>query len=383
MFNLTNTFDFVVKYCFYFIFLYFILILVFDRLNKKLFVLFGVALLGLIAVFRFNIGSDYHSYYFIYEWTNDSGISSFLSSNIGIEIGFKFVIVFFKNLGLSYQVFIGSLSVFMLGLITHYIFANGRNRIMPLLVYYSMFFVVWNLSGLRQGLALTLAFYLLYNPKYSFNDWIRVFIVLLLSTLHYSALILLIFLVLEKIDWNQKRLLIFLVISVLFSLIPIQGIFVYLSQASFLGSLPFYQKAMYYIVGMAPTYGFLDVFSMMRIFFAVLVLVHYPRLVAENKQWKRIIDTLVLGMGIFLILSFNDLIAGRLSIYALILLVPVLPMIVGLYEKNRVLHGLAVGAFIVLNFFFLFKDLVAMKQQLGIQDGSLIAEYHHIYETSD
>ena len=77
------------------------------------------------------------------------------------------------------------------------------------------------------------------------------------------------------------------------------------------------------------------------------------------------------------------MIAGRLSIYALILLVPVLPMIVGLYEKNRVLHGLAVGAFIVLNFFFLFKDLVAMKQQLGIQDGSLIAEYHHIYETSD
>ena len=340
-------------------------------------------LLGLIAVFRFNIGSDYNAYYFIYEWTDSSSIKSFFSTNIGIEYGFNSVIVLLKKLGVSYQQFIGSLSVIMLSLITHYILQNIKKRMMPLLVYYSMFFVVWNLSGLRQGLALTLALYLLYNPKYEFKDWIRVLIIFTLSTLHYSSLILLVFLLLEKINWNQKRLGFYIVICILFSMVPIQGIFTHLSQTTFLGSLPLYQKAMFYIEGMAPTYGFLDVFSLMRVFFAGLVLIHYPKLVSKNPQWKRVIDTLVLGMGIFLILSFNDLIAGRLSIYALILLVPILPMIVELYEGKKVLHLLAVGAFISLNFFFLFKDLVAMKQQLGIQDGSLFAEYHHIFENRD
>lgn len=383
MYNLTSAIDFVIKNSFYFSFLYLTLILIFDRRNLKFLFISSVVLLGLIAVFRFNIGADYYAYYFIYEWADSSSFESFFSSNVGIENGFNSVIVLFKKLGVSYQLFIGSLSVIMLSLITHYILQNIKKRIMPLLVYYSMFFVVWNLSGLRQGLALTLALYLLYNPKYNFKDWIRVLIILALSTLHYSSLILLVFLFLEKISWNQKRLGIYIVICILFSMVPIQGIFIYLSQMTFLGSLPLYQKAMFYVEGMVPTYGFLDVFSLMRVFFAGLVLIHYPKLVSKNPQWKRVIDTLVLGMGIFLILSFNDLIAGRLSIYALILLVPILPMIVELYEGKKVLHLLAVGAFISLNFFFLFKDLVAMKQQLGIQDGSLFAEYHHIFENRD
>ncbi len=120
-------------------------------------VLYGICFFGLILmlIFRYGQGSDYFAYQYIFEMVPLTFNLKVLSeSSIHSEIGWKFLCVLFRKLGLEYQIFVGFIgiaSMFFLGL---FIQKHCPLKVTTLLIAYPTLYLTYIFSGMRQGLAI-------------------------------------------------------------------------------------------------------------------------------------------------------------------------------------------------------------------------------------
>ena len=355
----------------------FFLVLFLLFLSKRKIIIFvcSSAFLGIVSSLRYNFGADYNAYGLIF-----NSISSGQIKNFNIEPLYGVYNIIVHSIGLNYVGFVAFNTFLLLLLFILWIIMSSDYQYYSFFVYVTFFFLVWNLSTFRQSLALSLGVLLIYNRKLDFNTLIKFLIIPILSMFHFSAYFFGVLILVGSLKWNKKSIAIFFAIGLLYTFLPTQEILAQLIHNASLDGVYYIAKVRGYFDNMEFSFGFFNVSSLMRIFFFILVWAHYEVL-RKTKYLQRITNVFLVGMTLYLFLSFNALFASRLTIYALILLVILLPEILAYYEEKKPwMRIAAMSVFIGLCTFMYFKDLYAIKDQLGIDDGKWYVEYQSILD---
>ena len=146
--------------------------------NKIIFT--GICFLFIFFVgFRYNSGTDYWSYYKIFNGTHEKKLAS--------EFGYQFLIKYFKKYSSSFNgfiFFIAFVSIF----IKYLFFKKLENPFLALFIYITIFSINLEFNGMRQGLAASFVFFAIYWAKK--RNFIAFFIfIILASSIHISSLV--------------------------------------------------------------------------------------------------------------------------------------------------------------------------------------------------
>ena len=198
-----------------------------SKLFSKYFSIILSFILVLFAGLRNNVGTDWDAYFDFYKYSTDK-----------VEIGYATINNFFGWLSIPYNIFLLFINGVSIILIYKFLKKNTVFKIISLLIFFSNLYLYFNLSGIRQALAISLTCFsfthaLNKNPiKFSF-------FVLLASTFHVTAIS---FLFVYFIPRNKLK-----VIEILISLFFFILIYFYLSSISDLIALYSLKDANYYI----------------------------------------------------------------------------------------------------------------------------------------
>lgn len=345
-------------------------LLIIPKISKRLKVIAFTVPLILLTAFRFGIGADYFSYQVLYESMNVSSLASLFSSNERIEFGYRILQGLFVKADLSYQVFTATISILCLILITRWIFKTSQNPLLSCLLFYAMFYFVWILSAHRQMIVLTIGTtYFFSNTKHK-SVLKSIALVLLLSTIHLSALMYLSVIIIDALDikWNKKNLMILFIASLIFSIIPLGDI---LSKISFIPS----RITDYFNTSFKLT----DFASVIRIGYFLFIIFFYDK-ITNSFENKRLVDYTLLGFIFFFFLSFSGIGAARFVIYFFILTVITLPMILDTYLDSKVLYRLGLVASIAYCSLFTLKETRTAISQSGYISDSAILTFESIFD---
>ena len=202
---------------------------------KNNYLLFAVALLlALLAGFRgIDVSKDYYNYQYsfdhLYEITGSNDLSYLLIFEPGyIAIVYFFRTLFESNYGITIMLFFAISSILIKTIVIN---RTSINPYLSLLFYYSYFFVFYEMAQIRFGLASAIFFMALPNLIQGKRKT-YIFLILLATLFHYSAIFYLIVLIFTVKNFNKKLYFFVLGISILLA-------FVHLPLLNLLGDFNF------------------------------------------------------------------------------------------------------------------------------------------------
>lgn len=185
------------------------------ELKKKISRQQALILFGIVLVFfliRYNVGLDNKIYIYLYERIQNP-ISEAFQYHASRNIGFNLLQYFIKRNSHSYTFFVFIVNLLIIGLVSYTIYQNSDCTLFSLSVFISSGFLqVYYSSGIRQACAMALFFFAFYKslPQKNYGQYYLLCIVA--CSFHETALISLIFPLIQKsipfIKKNQKKLLI-------------------------------------------------------------------------------------------------------------------------------------------------------------------------------
>jgi len=309
-------------------------------------------LIYFIGSFRNEVGTDWESYKVVY-----SQILNFKSTTNDFEPLFQALMIIFKSLYLNFFIFIGV--VFFLAFTSKLllIFKLSPFPILSLLVYFQLYFLVYDLNGIRQGLAMGITFFSIYFI-YKKNIIPFILLVLTATLLHYSAIIFLMAYYIFHIRLNKFKWIV-----IIFSL-TVVGFLMQIAVKEF-----------------AQQFGIVDVLSLQKIYsyaqddqfnqslsfgFSYILKISILGIIlltTHKKEGTLINGLLNIYICYFIILSLLsafELIGSRLSLYYRISEVVLIPLLI--YEnRSRLITLILFSTFIVL-YFFSIKKVIDVPQ---------------------
>ncbi|WP_338587934.1 EpsG family protein [Clostridium baratii] len=174
------------------------ILLLYNKINTKKINFFDyVLLLFLILVcgLRENVGTDYNLYKFYY---------SNINQNSRFELGFKDMIIFSNNLGLSYNTFLLIVSAITMCLFYFLIKKYSRKPASSIFYFVVLGYYAYSFNIIRQMLAISIS---LFGIKYiKEKKFIRYLVVILIASIfHSTALIMIPVYFLLKLKNNIKN----------------------------------------------------------------------------------------------------------------------------------------------------------------------------------
>lgn len=335
-----------------FIFL-FIIYLLHERNKNKRLELVAMVPLFLLVMFRFGFGADYLAYEKIYYGIKPENFISLVYYYRNIELGFKLIMWPFRVIGINYQYFLTTINGITLILIYKWLKDNSENVVLSIISLYAMFYFVWVFSALRQGLVISISLYLLFNKNKNLKLSKKIVLITLLTMIHRSALILFLFIGLDKISWTKKRHFILLLISIFISFLPVSN---FLNLIDFLPSV---NKILSKYITDSST--ILDIPGLVRLTFFFVFLFLYDDI---NKKNRVYVDRFLFGIATYFVFKFSELTAARLTIYTffnLIILIPILSRHqFTKYKIEKTLKTMSIFVFLIL---FFNKEINSMRNQ--------------------
>lgn len=333
--------------------------------NKNRFFIFFTVVIAFLAFFRYGVGPDYFSYQYLYVRLNDSIIDEVKYGIDNQEILFKLMGSFLKKIGFSYQQYLIIFSIINLTFIAKTCKKYSKKPLLSLFLYYSFFYFVWTFSGIRQGVTIAVGVYYLLKCLEEKSTKKLIAISLLLSIVHASALVLIVLYFANRLDLNRNKLIVFSLISVLMSMLPLGGLLAPISSLSlFVRIVPY----------LSYDYSIFNAFnfqSIARMVFLFVGLLYYNSYVKQNHVSKIMMNTFILGLNLYFIFKFSELIAARLSIYGFYLSIITLPNIYAMY-KNKFDKLIFMTLLLFLSTLYFYKELAAMEKNSGLVHSSEI-----------
>ena len=289
-----------------------------------------------------NVGIDIAGYKRIFEESAKWGWVSV--GDVYFEEGYTLLMKLFSKNGVSFQVF--NAFLYALICIPWYCFLNrySKGPTLSLLIYFCYQFFVFNMSGLRQGVATSIcmmAFPLLEDRKI----WKQLFFVLLVfiaTTIHRSAFIFLIALGATRFRVNWYTLSMFIMI--------------------FLGSLLFRGRIIAFVNHFAGGYQVPQgltlggSFIMLVGFTAFMLITQYTTANPANYTDDFDIEAastymMLCSIALNLILNGSNLLRG--AMYSTVFLTIALPNEIAKYDwKSRMILNVMVGLFLLALYYF-------------------------------
>ena len=316
--------------------------------SRKLLHVLCLTPLILIIILRYGVGPDFFSYEHIYNILDVSSFGNMMNSVDNIEIGFKMIFYFGRILNLSYAVTIAVVSLIMTLVVALLINDTSDNVPLSYLLFYSCFFLPWNLNAIRQGLAMALALYLLFG-KNKFSLKSKIMIVVLLMSLHVSVIVVLPLYYISRMEIGRKKMVIILVLSMIMSILPLNSIL------SLFENVPFLSKLALYV---SSSSGLLDFQSISRIMIILPLLLFYNKF--ENKV---AVNFSLLSFALYFALKSNELIASRMSIYGFFMIIILYPTIYSFeYWRKKVIIAMTLIAVAFSGMFYVKEFNAAFRQ---------------------
>ena len=299
-----------------------------EKLNVKI----GKAIFNVLIVFliiflgiRYEVGNDYTTYYANY---------------LGINFGTSFVTAKEPLYWLSNYIFSFEIFIFIYGFFTFYLlrksiifFAYSRFLVITLLVYYCLYFVIFNVHLIRQGLAISIV---LYSYTYLFKNEYKKYslLVLIAFLIHTSAIFCLPFGFLFNKNIKLKYQIGLLIVSILIALNSSIFTNLFYSIASSLPYLNSYLEI--YRVGELENYGLST-----GIIFDICLLVFFMFNIKKlNAKERFLYNIFFISVILSLLLIINPA-ALRLNYYFRISNIFLLPLIY-IYFKNKMIPFLII-----------------------------------------
>lgn len=275
-----------------------------KEINKYFFVS-TTLVLCFVLCFRYGQGTDYREYYNQYSMVSITGniFDNILAHG---ELGWYILMFSFKKLGISFDVFIIVISLFVILFSTKAIYKYSPYKITSLLILYPTYYLTYFFSGIRQGIVV--ATFLGINLPLLCKRKIKLYyiVTLILMFIHKSAFILLVIPFISKIRIKRKNLFLplFILLSLLFSLI--------IKNTSLFDRIALYFDAQQYITG---EYSYLAI--IFRFILYVIIYFLKKDIIYENNNENRIIDMFftiyTFGYILYNFLSFSSIISQRIT----------------------------------------------------------------------
>lgn len=342
-------------------------------INRKNSLSFIIALVPLLAivVFRYGVGADYFSYEHIYTLNTGKTIQEARAVFPNIDYGYLAIGYVFQLIGVPFELYFIIITAIITLFITLWIKDNSSNPVLSIFLFYAMFFFVWNLSAIRQGLVLSMGLYFVFNKKLPLATPLKVGIILLLSLLHSSGLILLLLLMFAKLSLSKKAHLLILVLSLLVTYLPIDLIFV---------QLQFIPGVSRFLEYLSEGSGFMNFAGISRLILYVAVYLHYDKL---TEEYQGELNIYLLGLCVYFVSSFSQVAAGRFGIYSLVFLTILSPAILDLYSSNQKLKVVASLGLFAFSATYFMKEMDTLVEQTGLMIDSKVVPFTNYFNKSE
>lgn len=337
-----------------------------DIIKDKNKICLSLIVLFALSTLSKGFGTDYLSYEYIYSKFAPGTYT--LSKDL--EFGFQILLLLFKLGNIDYHIFSVFVSSTIIIVILFWIFRNAEEPIVSVILFYSLFFIVWSQSAYRQGLALAFGSALFYDRKINLKFPTMFLMTLVLYSFHASALYYLFIYLLLKINWTKKRHIVLLSVSLLFTFLPVENILSYFDAAKIVDISEKYVRS---------SVGFFDFPSLIRLLFFLIVFIYYDTLVRDDYT-KKITDSFLIGISLYFFLKFSEITASRTTIYTFILLVFLFPKILKCVSE-KFTHKKLIHIFLlsIVSVTFLTKEVIAYKNQVGYVGDLPIFDIETIY----
>ena len=178
-----------------------------DGKSDKLLFRIEILMMGLMLCFRYGQGTDYFGYEANYYLVPSSiDIAFLLHNDVHGEIGYTFLVEVCRSMGLSFQWFVGIISLFMMLLTYKGIMLYGGKKTIATLLFYPTYYLTFY-YGARQGFALAIVVGGII-PAFLEKKHLKAIIFTLIgATIHSSLIIVLVPIIMSRIIEKNKRLL--------------------------------------------------------------------------------------------------------------------------------------------------------------------------------
>lgn len=294
----------------YIFFIYFIKYLlnpqgVYKSLWNFSFLIPVIVFLSYIAIFRdVSIGTDTENYERIFSQSED-----------GIEFSYILLSNFVKWIGGDFRLFI--FFVFLLAFCSKLFsfFKSSYSLQLSLLIYSGMWYLVYDMNGIRQGMALgfiCISYYFIFNNKITCSF----IFTCIASCFHYTAIIFIPFLLIHKIKCSKKILYLILLSSLVLGGVNFSEIII-----SFLSNFQYLQLRLidrilsYQTDELFNTNVFYSFKTVSRLFIIFIVILFINKINADEQYKNTILWGMLINFFIYCIFSQYEIIGVRLSLY--------------------------------------------------------------------
>lgn len=251
--------------------------------------------LFLIALFRWNIGTDvvYKTGFYYQEY---SLIRIGYGNVFNYEIGFYYLMKIFCLLNIKIYYFYSFVTIISFILLSKFIKDNCKYLPLAILIYFFADLYLFSFSTLRQSLAIMISLYSLskmINNNQFYKDikwWIYSIVAILF---HNSIIYLLVMVLISKIRFNKKRLVLLMLIG--FLIFPIVQ-YVLPKVLIYSNYFQKYTNTLYYTFDFTPSY------FIIALFIFILAYINYDKLVESNKTNMYLINM----TGLITIIMLNS-----------------------------------------------------------------------------
>ncbi len=323
----------------------------------------GFILLTLLAIIHYDYGNDYMAYYHIYTIIIQTPFQwdALMSVTNKFEIGWTLLCYAFKSFG-GFFMLIAVLSIFQnilfYKMIKRYVPKNYWTFSVFIYLFNTSFYVL-NFSMLRQGLVIAIFFSLW--PIIENKKWIKtLFVILILTTIHSSAIILLPFAfwgylpIKNGKKWSITFFILFIVLSIsittlsylFFRIIGISEIFETYQE--------FYGESDNIV-----TYGLGYIITLLSSFLAPLLYISK----SDNDSMKRLVLLFCINFIIILFTRITPLVS-RLSFYFIVYSIIALPITYA-NMTNNILKKSLLSLYIIFtlySYFLFFKSPIYIEK---------------------
>ena len=308
-------------------------------------------LMTVMATFRYGQMDDYFNYYFNFEHPEVYGL---------IDPLFGLLIGLFKAFSIGYPVFIALLSLTCMLLSYRFFLKNCGYSCISLLMFYSYTFMMCPMSSIRQGICLALLMYMfpLLVEKNKKLFYLGVFVG---CFIHLSFIVVLILPFLLKLRIYNRSFVIYLV----------GGLTVFAFLGISVAALLPIDRVTYYEEGEG---GSIIIRMGLRALIIIPVLLFKPDEKTDGYYAKAIC---LIGYGIYCVLSFNDLVAGRLEYYFRSFIFLYTAFLVQNYLRtSRMLAHLSL--LMLVHVFLWFKNIDAGITSMSYKEGITAFNFPYI-----
>lgn len=320
----------------------------------------GILLLAFGGL-RFEVGTDWDSYLDVFEAVGQG--ENF--NDLREEAGFLTLVVIFQFFSKSYPAFVFSVFVLSFSVKLYAICRFKADIVVALIIYFCSVFLIYDVNGLRQGLALG---FVLCAGWYAVQSRIYSFIVsmALAISVHTVALVALPIYWLAKVNWFNRQS-----IHLQYGIAAGMVIFAYALSlllvstdiSAYLDFVNLTSRYNHYVDNFDTKFSPLGLGSLQRIFVLGVALYMQNRLACPLRITALLVNTYLVATFIFFALSFNIEFMARVSFYYKVFDIILIAMI-STTAKSRAENALFITLLGVLLFGSIF-------QLLSIPDGGL------------